>query len=175
MEEEEDIPLVLRDDCEDGRDGLTAQDVLRDEVQNMLQELKEYFERDSEEIELPVKVEIKEEEEEYIEFPEMEIKLEDGEDEPQPSTSRPSPPRSRKRPEVKQSQILVAEEMLKMIRRSQPHIGLEKFQYFDMSIITPSFICLGCRSVSREQLHSRHFRKTNGGQVPVLYQSEALQ
>ena len=66
--EEEEIPIVMRDDCEDGRDGLTAKDVLRGDVEEMCNELEEFVERVK--IDIPVKVEIQEEEDvgEYIEY-----------------------------------------------------------------------------------------------------------
>ena len=143
---EEEIPSVMRDDCEDGRDGLTAKDVLRGDVEEMFNELEEFVER--------VKVEIQEEEDggEYFEY-EVYIKMEDDEDESQPPTSSPAQARSRRRPKVKENQMKVGEEMLKMIKESQPHIEPESFKYFEMFIITPTFLSLGYRSASREQFN----------------------
>ena len=155
MEEEEEIPIVLRDDCEDGRDGLTAKDVLRGDVEEMCNELEEFVERPPE-IDIPVKVEIQEEEDvgEYIEYEEpMDIKMEDDEDESRPHTSRPVQARIRRRPKVKETQMKVGEEILKMIKESQPHIQPENFKYFEMFIITPNFLSLGYCSASREQFN----------------------
>ena len=130
MAEEDDEPDIVRDDCEDGDDGLTAKEVLKEAFDHLTEEIKQFVANQG---------------------------LRSLFNERQPaSTSSPKHPTTstttttisgkhgRREPaDVKPSQRDVAGDLLEMIQSSQQHIKPENFDYFDMFIIIPKFICLG--------------------------------
>ena len=128
MDEEEAEPGIEQDDCDGGggEDGLTAKDVLKEAFDDLTEEIRNFVANqplpgdvfmsgagDTNSITTPI------------------------------STSTTSKNQRRKQANVKESQKRVASDLLQIIQRSQPHIKEENFDYFDMFIIIPRFICLG--------------------------------
>ena len=158
---------IIPDDCGDGRDGLTADEVLREEFCKLVEEIDKFVNSQRGEYFEPEEPKIKLEEfpdDEYEPLAssssknqpanikrDLEEPLNDVHDsEPAASTSPPSA--GRIHAEVKPGQRKEAEELLQKIRRSQPHIKAGTFKYVDMFIITPAFVSLGA-SVDQQKLN----------------------
>ena len=100
-------------------DGLSAQEVLKEAFDHLTEEIKQFAAN------------------QCVRQPEHE--------QPTSSTTSSTSGQHRRREEadVKPSQRDVAAELLEIIQRSQQHIKPENFDFFDMFIIVPKFICLG--------------------------------
>ena len=129
MAEEEDEPELERDDCERGEDGdvgLANKGVLEEAFEDLTEEIKQFVANQP--------------------LLDDERQPENTNTHNQPGTSTTTSTgknKRRKQVDVKPSQKKIAEELVRNIQRSQPHINPENFDYFDMFIIIPKFICLG--------------------------------
>ena len=135
-EEEDDEATIVRDDCDDGDDGLTAKEVLKEAFDHLTEEIKQFVANQGGGSLLGQR------------------QSESTNSNNHPTTSTTSitsnttsttsgKHRLREPANVKPSQRDVAGDLLEMIQRSQQHITPENFDYFDMFIIIPKFICLG--------------------------------
>ena len=119
MDKEELAPEI--DDCETGDQGIAAKEVLKGAFDDLTEEIKQFSTvcdllndwRQAESRNTTI------------------------------STSATGEHRRREQADVKTSQKNVAGDLLEIIKRSQQHIKPENFDYFDMFIIIPKFICLG--------------------------------
>ena len=103
-----------KDDCENGAERLTATEILKDAFDQITEEVSQYVENTN------------------------------TQQHPSTSTTSSSGEHVRRRQgDVKSSQREVAENLLEKIQKSQPYVKAENFDFFDMLIIIPKFICLG--------------------------------
>jgi len=179
---------IIPDDCGDGRDGLTADEVLREEFGKLVEEIEKFINSQRGEYFEPEEPKIKLEE-----FPDDEyeplassssknqpVNIKRDLDEPlndvhdsEPTASTSPPSTGRIHAEVKPGQRKEAEELLQKIRRSQPHIEAGKFQYVDMFIITPAFVSLGRQTLDRFQSFINQKQETDASFLQDLRSQES--
>ena len=127
MDKEELAPEI--DDCETGDQGLAAKEVLKGAFDDLTEEIKQFVTNQS------LRNDARQAESRNTQNQRATSTT--------ISTSATGEHRRREQADVKTSQKKVAGDLLEIIKRSQQHIKPENFDYFDMFIIIPKFICLG--------------------------------